>query len=341
MAGDWMQIDLDLPEKPEVLQLCAETGMEKYAIVGRLVAFWRWVERMGVDGRIKHATRSVVASVVDADDKFVSVLTKVEWVAFDDTGATIPNWERRFSKAAKQRMEDAKRKQAGRKQDARPKVSDASPKTTGTKEERDKENTTTPQAPPPVRRGGDSALNQTWKGVEADLLSLGVGGATKACLAAQSAGCSVDDAMNVIGHWRLKRPAWGEAALYNRILNLRPGQECSELWPPVSGEFAMAEGRAAVSRSHDKVVQERHAGEERRRADEKERQRLEDTHGKVLDAMDRKKVREFIRERFPDNPAFYEKLMPSRGSPVGILRAALLSELDSAPKEPTLVLEPR
>jgi len=135
MAGDWMQIDLDLAEKPEVLLLKANTGMGTEAVVGPLVAFWRWVEKNAVDGFVPHANASVVGDVVNAEPKFVETLIKVNWLLLDDRGASIPGWEKRFSKAAKQRIADAKRKSTGRLSESSGQKPDKPRTDTGAKEE--------------------------------------------------------------------------------------------------------------------------------------------------------------------------------------------------------------
>lgn len=109
MAGDWMQIDLDLPEKPEVLRLCAETGLTREVVVGHLVMFWRWVERNANAGALPHATPEVVMSILGVPKTFVDTLAVVRWIKFSEAGATIPGWQKRFSKSAKTRLLTARR----------------------------------------------------------------------------------------------------------------------------------------------------------------------------------------------------------------------------------------
>jgi hypothetical protein len=139
MAGDWMQIDLDLPDKAEVKLLKSKTGLGTEAVVGRLVSFWRWVHQNAVDGVVKHIDAAVVADVVNAGQDFVDTLCKVGWLKLTDAGAEIPGWEDRFSKAAKQRIVDAKRKKSGRASEKRPpttgRKSDAPRTKVGSKEE--------------------------------------------------------------------------------------------------------------------------------------------------------------------------------------------------------------
>lgn len=114
MADPYTTVDLDTPDSAEVDFLVAETGLDRFAVVGRLVAFWCWIERQAVDGLVRFATPAMIAARLQCDDKFVAAMRTVRFVDFNDEGAVIPGWNERFSKAAKQRRKDAERKSFGR-----------------------------------------------------------------------------------------------------------------------------------------------------------------------------------------------------------------------------------
>lgn len=127
MAGDWLQIDLDLPEKPEVLAiarasaLCPQNGANLSAVravdvvVVRMFHFWRWVERHASSELVRGTDVQDIATLCGGDELFWRAVETQGWVRFTEDGVVIPGWKKRFSKSAKKRMLDAKRKKQRRK----------------------------------------------------------------------------------------------------------------------------------------------------------------------------------------------------------------------------------
>lgn len=137
MAGDWMQLDCDLPEKPEVQGICDLTGEPVDVVVGRMFLFWRWVERHAVAQVLRSCSLKTVARVAGGDDAFWNAVIQVGWLAVDGADLVIPGWEKRFSKSSKQRHLAAKRMAKSRvTQKLRSSATGASPK-----EEKSKSNT--------------------------------------------------------------------------------------------------------------------------------------------------------------------------------------------------------
>src|SRR5688500_16654106 len=116
MSGEWMQIDFDLPDKPEVLRIMELTGDPIEVVFFRLFLFWRWVEKHCVDGRIPGATCPQLVRITSGDERFVSALTDphVNWLQLDGDGLAIPGFEKRFSKSAKRRITENRRKSESR-----------------------------------------------------------------------------------------------------------------------------------------------------------------------------------------------------------------------------------
>lgn len=185
-----------------------------------------------------------------------------------------------------------------------------------------------PPSPPPATQGGDSPRSAAWMGVEEDLLKCGVSAAGKAVDAAISNGCRSDDVIAVVAFWRCSRPKWGAGALYQRILNLRPGQDHSELWPDPSKEFQATEARAASVKSHATLTTERLALEKRRQEDREAREDRERLHGATLDAMSREQVLSIIKEHYADSATLMIRRMPAAGKMTGAVRDELLIHLD-------------
>lgn len=132
MAGDFMQIDLDLPDKPEVQKILDQIDVPLDVVIGRLILFWRWVERVaetsttvtelsraGVTchdlGVIHDVTIRTVIRQAGGDEAFWRAVEVALWVLFEPDGVYIPGFAKRFSKSAKQRMGSRKRQTICRK----------------------------------------------------------------------------------------------------------------------------------------------------------------------------------------------------------------------------------
>lgn len=109
MAGDWMQIDCDLPEKAETQRICDLTGEPIEAVLGRLMLFWRWVERHATSERIDGATCATVARLCAGSAEFWRAVESSGWIRFEEDAVVIPGWKKRFSKSAKRRALAARR----------------------------------------------------------------------------------------------------------------------------------------------------------------------------------------------------------------------------------------
>jgi hypothetical protein len=45
MAGDWIKLQKDTPDKPEVLAIATRMNLDPDAVVGKLVRIWSWFDR--------------------------------------------------------------------------------------------------------------------------------------------------------------------------------------------------------------------------------------------------------------------------------------------------------
>jgi hypothetical protein len=115
MAGEWIQIDCNLASKPEVEELIDLTGEDRYLIVGRIVGFWTWAG-LNADGGTARMTTPRLCRMFGGTPDFWQAVESVGWLEFGQDGQTvgIPGWERRFSKSAKTRANNADRAAASR-----------------------------------------------------------------------------------------------------------------------------------------------------------------------------------------------------------------------------------
>jgi len=115
MAGEWIPLDCNLGTKPEVLELVDETGLPVEAVCWRLIQLWSWAALNSSDGTIR-ATPRRVAAVAGGNEEFWLAVERVGWVTFLNGTMTIAGWDKKFSRAAKARLEDARRKATNREE---------------------------------------------------------------------------------------------------------------------------------------------------------------------------------------------------------------------------------
>lgn len=110
MAGEWIAYDLGLPDKPEVQELIDLTGDPVEVVTFRLLRLWGWAAMNTTNGRARMTVARLVRTC-GADAAFWRAVESVGWLEIDETDATvaIPGWDRRFSQAAKSRLQNADR----------------------------------------------------------------------------------------------------------------------------------------------------------------------------------------------------------------------------------------
>ena len=106
MAGEWIATDLALPEKPEVQELIDTTGERVEVVCFRLWKLWGWASMHCTDG-VARMTLTRLVRTCGADESFWLAVSAVGWLEIDEAGGTVavPGWDRRFSQAAKSRMQ--------------------------------------------------------------------------------------------------------------------------------------------------------------------------------------------------------------------------------------------
>lgn len=102
MAGSWIKLRHDVLDAPEIRRAARATGLDCDQVLGKCARLWSWADRHGVDGLVKFA------QLEDVDEQvghvgFGATLVSVGWLAANDLGIVIPNWERHFSDSAKAR----------------------------------------------------------------------------------------------------------------------------------------------------------------------------------------------------------------------------------------------
>ena len=163
MAGEWIAYDLGLPDKPEVQELIDLTGEPVEVVTFRLLRLWGWAAMNTTDGRARMTVARLVRTC-GADADFWRAVEAVGWLEIDETDASvaIPGWDRRFSQAAKSRLQQADRSAAHDDRRRRAEAADARPSDGPTpRRGRGEEN----RSPPPPRDAslGDTGAGEAWQ----------------------------------------------------------------------------------------------------------------------------------------------------------------------------------
>jgi hypothetical protein len=163
MAGEWIAYDLGLPDKPEVQELIDLTGEPVEVVTFRLLRLWGWAAMNTSDGRARMTVARLVRTC-GADADFWRAVEAVGWLEIDETDASvaIPGWDRRFSQAAKSRLQQADRSAAHDDRRRRAGAADAQPSDGPTpRRGRGEEN----RSPPPPRDAslGDTGAGEAWQ----------------------------------------------------------------------------------------------------------------------------------------------------------------------------------
>jgi hypothetical protein len=178
MAGEWIAIDCNLYEKPEVQELIDITGESVEVVCYRLYRLWGWASLNSPDGIVR-TTPSRLARLIGGTDAFWLAVELVGWIRFDQAAGTaeVPGWGRRFSQAAKARACHADRQ--SRYRDGRVTVERHESATRG--EERTVSTTTTAKAsrkgeqkPEPEPEPGQEVPTGSWEALR-DAWNAGTG----------------------------------------------------------------------------------------------------------------------------------------------------------------------
>jgi hypothetical protein len=146
----WIKLRTDLLNDPAVYKLASEFKMDRFAIVGRLAAFWGWADQHAVDGVVDGATSQVVDDVVSLPG-FADALARVKWLRIEADSVVIPNHDRHNGANAKERALKSERQakwRSGKGAEKAAKHVDGEASTSpSTREEKRREDKKPPKAP--------------------------------------------------------------------------------------------------------------------------------------------------------------------------------------------------
>ena len=102
MSGDWMKIDLELSDKPEVHYIANGLNIDPDTVVGKLIRVWAWFDKHTEDGNAVGVTYSLVDRITGVSG-FAEMMCLAGWLTQNDAILTMPKFDRHTSKSAKTR----------------------------------------------------------------------------------------------------------------------------------------------------------------------------------------------------------------------------------------------
>lgn len=108
MAGDWIKIEIGMPDKPEVWQMAQALNIDADAVAGKLIRIWGWFDQHTEEGNAPTVTQSLLDRLVGVSG-FCNAMIDVGWMLDDGETIECTNFDRHNGKTAKTRALTAKR----------------------------------------------------------------------------------------------------------------------------------------------------------------------------------------------------------------------------------------
>lgn len=108
MAGDWIKVEVTLPDKPEVVRMAKMLGVDQDAICGKLLRIWAWADQNTINGTLIPVTCDFIDRATYCPG-FSNAMKEVGWLEGEDGGLTFPRFDRHNGQTAKQRADTNRR----------------------------------------------------------------------------------------------------------------------------------------------------------------------------------------------------------------------------------------
>lgn len=110
MAGDWMKVELETPDKPEVQYISGITKIDPDAVVGKLFRVWGWFNKHTQDGHALCVTTALLDRLANHTG-FAQAMVQAGWLVERGNTLALPNFDRHNGKSAKKRALASARQQ--------------------------------------------------------------------------------------------------------------------------------------------------------------------------------------------------------------------------------------
>lgn len=102
MAGDWIKMEVCLPDKPEVWQIAGMLQIEADSVVGKLLRVWAWFDSHTEDGNAVGVSYSLIDRVSGVVG-FAEAMAMCGWLIQNGSVLSLPKFSRHNGKTAKNR----------------------------------------------------------------------------------------------------------------------------------------------------------------------------------------------------------------------------------------------
>ena len=118
MADFWIKVEKCTPDKPEILEMAADLGIEDPdTVMGKLIRVWSWFDSNSEKGHAPSVT-IVLLDRLTGVRGFSEAMIKVGWMKKNSDGSIIvPHYDRHLGKGAKKRASDSERKRVQREKE--------------------------------------------------------------------------------------------------------------------------------------------------------------------------------------------------------------------------------
>lgn len=114
MAGDWIKMRTALASERATMLICDQTGLDQFAVVGRLHAVWSWAGEHTSNGVVRGVTLKTIDRVTSCEG-FARAMLNAGWLEdLAGTGIRFPRWHKYQDKSARQRELNAARQRRHR-----------------------------------------------------------------------------------------------------------------------------------------------------------------------------------------------------------------------------------
>ena len=109
MAGDWIKVEENTPDKPEVQKMAAILGIDPDAVTGKLIRVWVWASRSCNADGVTDVTVRPLLDRITCVTGFADSMLQVGWLIQDGEELRFPNFDYHNSQTAKTRSKSNKR----------------------------------------------------------------------------------------------------------------------------------------------------------------------------------------------------------------------------------------
>lgn len=102
MAGDWIKLQKDTPDKPEVLAIASRLGIDPDAVTGKLIRIWSWFDTHTTNGNATSVTYAFLDRITGVTG-FAEQVELVGWLRQSGHDLILPNFDFHNGETAKKR----------------------------------------------------------------------------------------------------------------------------------------------------------------------------------------------------------------------------------------------